>query len=180
MEPKIRGRNLLLQWRRAVFMKERDSHTQRGCVYTPTSLLTLRQTFLIWLINIHLHGHIWSFWGKLNFYDKINGSQWWCCLGQYREYINENQKRRESVEKCLENENYCVPCLMALLRENGIREPTPKVPPDTHLSQASSALISPWPLCSLYWRPWWCSAMALGHLWAVTCLRTTCMSAGRT
>lgn len=32
---------------------------------------------------------------------------------------------------------------MALLRENGIREPTPKVPPDTHLSQASSALIFP-------------------------------------
>ena len=32
---------------------------------------------------------------------------------------------------------------MALLRENGIREPTCKVPPDTHLSQASSALIFP-------------------------------------
>ena len=68
----------------------------------------------------------------------------------YQEYINENQKRSESVEKCLENENYCVSYLMAMLRENGIREPTPKVPLDTHLSQASSALISPWPLCSLY------------------------------
>ena len=34
------------------------------------------------------------------------------------------KKGSKSVEKCLENENYHVPYLMALLRKHGIREPT--------------------------------------------------------
>ncbi|XP_032490290.1 interferon omega-1-like [Phocoena sinus] len=48
----------------------------------------------------------------------------------------------ESREKFSENGN-CLPYLKAILTKNVIREPTPKAPPDTRLSQASSSLICP-------------------------------------
>ena len=71
VEPKIKATDESMDKDRATFMHERQKAIM--CVITNIHHSWIKKkTFLIWLINIHLDGHIGSYWEI----HKINSLDW--------------------------------------------------------------------------------------------------------